>query len=309
MGRLDDRVIPPDWEALAGRILASARKGCAKVMVIGGVDSGKTTLCKFLAAKACAAGMAPGFVDADVGQSTLGPPSTIGAKILHKPEEAFCDDVRPPFMRFLGGMSPSGRVFACVAGARRALDWVRENGAQFIVIDTTGLVDGELGKELKTRKVDLLAPDILVAIARETELEHILAPLEKLGMPVERLRRAEAAVVRSPSVRQKFRLDKFQEYFRDSRLQTFSFDQFAIADCPSNFAPHFAPGQVLSTLPLLERWSPVGLLVGLEDATGRCLAVGLIESFDVESRRMTIRAPGAEIDKARCVRIGRSGIE
>jgi len=309
MGRLDDLVIPPDWEALAERILASARKGCAKVMIIGGVDSGKTTLCKFFSAKACAAGIATGFVDADVGQSTLGPPSTIGAKILHKPEDVFCNDVRPPFMRFVGGMSPSGRVSACVAGARRALDWLCEQGAQFIVVDSTGLVDGELGKELKTRKVDLLAPDILVAIAREAELEHILAPLERLGVPVERLRRSERAVVRSPSTRQKFRLDKFEEYFRGSSLCEFSFELLAVADCPANLVQHFVPGQILSTLPPLERWAPVGLLVGLEDATGRCLAVGLVESFDAEAKRMGVRAPCVDAGMVRCLRFGRSGIE
>ena len=307
-GRIE-LVVPSEWEALAKHALSVIKQGCVKVMVIGGVDSGKTTLCKYLVARACTAGTTVGLVDADVGQSTLGPSSTIGAKILHKPEDAFCDDVRPPFMRFVGGMSPSGRISACVVGARRALDWVHENGAQFIVIDTTGLVDGELGKELKTRKVDLLAPDILVAIAREAELEHILAPLEELGVPVERLRRSEAAVVRSPSTRQKFRLDKFQEYFRNSSLHEFSFDQLAIADCPSNFAQHFAPAQIISTLPLLERWALVGLLVGLEDTTGRCLAVGLIESFDAEAKRMTVRAPAVETGRVRCMRIGRSGIE
>ena len=150
---------------------------------------------------------------------------------------------------------------------------------------------------------------VTAAIAREAELEHILAPLERLGVCVERLRRSEAGVARSPSVRQKFRLDKFEEYFHNSRLQEFSLDQFAIADCPSNFAQHFAPGQVLSTLPLLERWSPVGLLLGLEDATGRCLAVGVIESFDAEARHMSVRAPAVETGRVRCMRIGRSGVE
>ena len=302
-------VIPAEWEALAGRVLSSCKRGRPTVMVIGGVDSGKTTFCKFLVARACAAGMAAGLVDADMGQSTLGPPCTIGAKVFRKADEALADDVHPLFLRFVGGMSPAGRVFACVAGARRALDWARENGSDLVVVDTTGLVDGELGKELKTRKADLLAPDWVVAVSREAELERILLPLEKLGLPVARLRRSEAAVVRSASTRQKFRLDKFQEYFRNSRLYDFSFDPLAIADCPANFAQHFAPGQILSTLPLLERWAPVGLLVGLEDATGRCLAVGLIESFDAEARRMSVRAPEMDTRQVRCIRIGRSGIE
>lgn len=278
-------------------------------MVIGGVDSGKTTFCKFLVAQACNAGIVTALVDADVGQSTLGPPTTIGAKIFQRPEDAWRDDVHPPFLHFVGGTSPVGRVFTCVTGAHRALDWARQNGATLIVVDTTGLVDGELGKELKTRKVELLSPDLVVGIVRGDELEHILQPLEKLGIPVVRLMRCEAVLVRSPAVRQQSRLQKFQEYFRHSQLQEFALDEIAVADCPANLVPHFHPNQILSTLPSLVRPRLTGLLVGLEAPYGCCLEVGLIEDYDLAARRMNVRIPFVLTKKITCIRFGRAGIE
>jgi polynucleotide 5'-hydroxyl-kinase GRC3/NOL9 len=244
-----------------------------------------------------------------VGQSTLGPPSTIGAKIFHKGDEVFGDDVRPPFLRFVGGTSPAGRIYACVTGARKALDWACENGAGLAVVDTTGLIAGEPGRELKTLKIDVLEPDLIIGISREAELDHILAPHERMGRSVVRLRRVEAVTARSPAVRQQFRLQKFQEYFKPSCLQELPLDKLVIADCPYNFAHHFAPEQIMSTQPALDRGVLLALLVGLETAGGQCLAVGIIKEFDSEGRRATVRAPKVDIDAVRCVRIGRSGIE
>ena len=294
---------------LVDRILSLGRKGRATVMVIGGVDSGKTTFCRFLLAQACGAGIVAGLVDAEMGQSTLGPPSTIGAKILRQPEEAFCDDLRPPFLCFVGGMSPAGRIGACVEGARKALDWVLANGAALAVIDTTGLVDGEAGRELKARKIALLDPDLVVGITRETELDHILDPQERLGRAVARRRRVEAAAVRSPATRQQFRLQKFQEYFQNSRLHDLPLASLVIADCPINLAHLFDPNRIASTLPLLDRGALTGLLAGLEDTAGRCLAVGIIEGLDKEGGHMTVRTPEVDKPQVRCLVIGRTGIE
>jgi polynucleotide 5'-hydroxyl-kinase GRC3/NOL9 len=302
-------VVPPAWESLAASVLSLGARGRKKVLIIGGVDSGKTTLCRFLLARACGAGIAAGLLDADVGQSTLGPPTTIGAKILRRPEEAFHDDPHPPFLCFVGGTSPSGRICACVMGARKALDWLIDQGAARAVIDTTGLVDGEAGKELKARKIALLDPDLVVGIARANELDPILAPHERLSRTVARLPRSEAAMARSPATRQQFRLGKFQEYFRNSLLHEFSGDALVIADCPVNFADQFDPQRLLTTLPALDRGVLTGLLVGLEDMSGRCIAVGLVEEFDAAGRRLIVRAPYVDKAAVKCLRIGRSGVE
>ena len=66
------------WEKLASRIV----KPQQVVLVIGSTDVGKTTFCRFLADAAIGQGLKTAFVDADVGQSQIGPPTTIGMKSL-----------------------------------------------------------------------------------------------------------------------------------------------------------------------------------------------------------------------------------
>lgn len=301
-------IIPADWERLA-EALEKGRGPLFSVLVVGGVDSGKTTFCKFLVARVCRTGRPVGFVDADMGQPTLGPPGVVGAKICRDLRDASDDDVRPPCLRFVGGASPAGRIFSCVVAARRAVDWAVANGAATVIVDTTGLVAGEIGRELKMRKVELLAPDLVVGIARGDELEHILRPLESLGQPVARLSRCEAAVVRSPAARRRFRLDKFHEYFRDARPLDLPLDRFVVADCPANLAPCFAPDRIVSLQPALDRTAMTDLLVGLEDRHGRCLALGIVQEMNAEDRRLRVLAPPADLSLFRCLRIGRSGIE
>ena len=65
-----------DWRKLASRIVKSQQT----VMVIGATDAGKSTFCRFLADSALAAGFKITYVDADIGQSQIGPPTTVGIK-------------------------------------------------------------------------------------------------------------------------------------------------------------------------------------------------------------------------------------
>ena len=52
-------------------------------LVIGVVDAGKTTLVTRLAAALASPGDLVGVVDADLGQSDIGPPTTVGLGLVH----------------------------------------------------------------------------------------------------------------------------------------------------------------------------------------------------------------------------------
>ncbi len=67
----------------------------------------------------------------------LGPPGTIGAKIYLKPEDAFSDDVRPPFLRFIGVMEILGGFGLVLPGMlhiRTALTPLAAAGLSVIMI-------------------------------------------------------------------------------------------------------------------------------------------------------------------------------
>ncbi len=70
--------ILPEWVLAAEALLA--RPGIA--VVLGTSDSGKTTLCRILAEHWRIAGRTVGLVDADIGQSSIGPPATTALAII-----------------------------------------------------------------------------------------------------------------------------------------------------------------------------------------------------------------------------------
>ncbi|MEM2936141.1 MAG: Clp1/GlmU family protein, partial [Candidatus Bathyarchaeia archaeon] len=104
---VDGSTIPPSWRDSSEAILSN--KKFMTVMVMGAVDSGKTSFCTYLINKALEKGRNVGIVDADLGQSDVGPPGTIGFSHVTRP-------VRDPFEMeaedacFVGVTSPSRAV-------------------------------------------------------------------------------------------------------------------------------------------------------------------------------------------------------
>jgi len=74
---VDGSTIPPTWKKALKEILSYTTSPVV-VTVIGGVDSGKTSFCVYLANNVVKKGLKVAIIDADLGQSDIGPPSTIG---------------------------------------------------------------------------------------------------------------------------------------------------------------------------------------------------------------------------------------
>ena len=49
-------------------------------------------------------------------------------------------------------------------------------GFDRVIVDTSGLVQGELGRLLKQHKIDLVEPELVLCLQRNGECEHILRP-------------------------------------------------------------------------------------------------------------------------------------
>ena len=112
-------------------------------VALGGLDSGKTSFCKMCAAVAVRLGRTVAYVDSDVGQSTVGPPTTIGLKFISS-----ADDLEPERLAradaiyFVGSTSPKGHMLPMVIGAMKLVEPARAPGAQLIMVDTTGFIHG-----------------------------------------------------------------------------------------------------------------------------------------------------------------------
>ena len=81
------------------------------VLLIGGMDTGKSTLSRDLLGAALAAGRPAAYLDADVGQKTVGPPATISLKVVRSQEDLEPDMLaRPDALYFVGSTSAQGHL-------------------------------------------------------------------------------------------------------------------------------------------------------------------------------------------------------
>jgi polynucleotide 5'-hydroxyl-kinase GRC3/NOL9 len=195
--------VEDEWQPLCELVHGEG----GSVYVLGMTDRGKSTFCRHLIGNAAAGGSA-GYLDLDCGQSTIGPPTTLGLGIF---EEAAVlpDDVH---LRFAGSTSPRGHFLQILAGAiclRR-----KAEGLAVTVIDSPGYVLGAPAAEFHVQLVDSLRPDHLVAFQQAFELESILAPFRRRqGLHIHRFAIPPAARVRSRIERQRYREASFGNYF------------------------------------------------------------------------------------------------
>jgi polynucleotide 5'-hydroxyl-kinase GRC3/NOL9 len=71
-------IAPNEWYA----ILDTLEKEKGISILLGATDTGKSTLAKFLIFNLCKRGLKVALIDADIGQSFLGPPTRPGINIL-----------------------------------------------------------------------------------------------------------------------------------------------------------------------------------------------------------------------------------
>lgn len=233
------------------------------VFLMGALDTGKTSFGLALAQRAVAAGVRTAIVDADVVQSTIGPPTTTGLRICDQSTDFSPEGLRvADGLGFVGSLVPKGHLLPLIVSTMKLVNEARKQGCQLIVVDSSSLVSGIYGQTLKYFKLDLVSPDFVVGFERGGELE----PLVGLA---QRFTRAEVielevhAEVRARSIdeRMQEREEAFAAYFAhgSSRWRV----------KPTVFMPTLPPEFDLA---LLDE-----LVVGMEDGEGHCVGIGVLE--------------------------------
>jgi polynucleotide 5'-hydroxyl-kinase GRC3/NOL9 len=233
------------------------------VFLLGGIDTGKTTFGIELARRATEAGIPAAIVDADIVQSTVGPPTTVGLKICRAPEDFSRESLRvADGLGFVGSTVPKGHLLPLVTNAAKLVARARAAGAGLVVVDTSSLVSGIYGQSLKFFKMDLIGPDYTVAFERGGELEPLVGIAQRFvpGEVVE-IEVSPDARIRPVDERIAFREEQFAAYFAagTSRWRV----------KPTVFMPTLPPDFDLALLD--------GLVVGMEDGQGSCVGIGVLE--------------------------------
>jgi polynucleotide 5'-hydroxyl-kinase GRC3/NOL9 len=280
-------IIPPAWEEIRA-LLASRETGV--VYVLGQTDTGKSTLCRFLVGKL--AGPEPAaYLDADTGQSTVGPPATVGL--------VFCSGkparLTRTFLRFVGSTSPQGHMIQHLVSTARLLDIARERGVGPVIIDSPGWVEGPVAAEFQTRMIDLLHPDMVVAIQEGRELEGILANFRKrAGMTIRSVAPSPQAQVRSRAWRARYRQERFRTYFSGHILIEIPLSGRGFhGRIPDSFRD--------------EDWK--NLLIALCDPDMLVISLAIVEKLDLVEGILAIRSPPVELSRVASVQVGSIRLE
>lgn len=304
------------------------------VLLIGATDTGKTTLCRAVADAVLAAGRRIAVVDADSGQSEIGPPTTLG---LGLPEAAFTrlSDLKPRALAFVGSTSPPGYLLEWALGTRFLADRAGDLGAQVVLVDTPGLVSGPVGLRLQQAIAEAIQPAAYVLLERKRELRTL-----QRGLPPGHIHRPgvlPAVRKKTPTVRSLRRTAKFAQYFEDAREWELPVDEGIIrggllflgrplrppaleslqeqvparllhveqdedgvrvitAGNPSREAKAALSQRFGRRVVVLEAGRLKYLVVGLLDLDGETVAIGSVQRVDFRRRRLRIATPWLDPD-------------
>ena len=203
--------VPDAWKSLSARIEAEG----GLTVLLGASDSGKTTLARWLERTLTAAGRRVALLDGDIGQSTIGPPATVG--LAFATPDSTDPNLSLTALRFIGAVSPADQMLPLVAALKQLAEKATAMGAEILLVDTTGLILGPVGRRLKFHKIDLLAPRHLIALQRDDELEPVLRLFDsRKATVIHRLPVSPHVTPRSLQARQAYRAQRFFEYFQAS---------------------------------------------------------------------------------------------
>lgn len=332
--------VPSSWRPA----LDAARRG-GVLMLLGSADSGKSTLAAVLANEALRAGREVAVVDGDLGQSSIGPPGCVGMARPRKPF-ASLEELEVEAIEFVGVSSPAGHMLDCVAATDAMAHAARDAGAETVVVDTMGMISGPVARALELALGRVLAPDSLIALQAEDEVEPLLAPFARRARPeVLRLAMSRRVKQRTREERASRRQRRLAAYFSGGRCAEVAWDEVPMENtgwttgepvaghvlayaeeqlgCEVLYGERRADGIVLivdgrpdrdglrslgegygGTAWAIEVAALDRLLVGLLDARGRTLAMGLMEAVDFRRHRVTVFSPLPDLSAVCALRLG-----
>jgi len=332
VNEVDGSTIPVSWEKAANEVLG--REKPVTVMVVGGVDSGKTSFCAYLANRTLKEKRTVALIDADLGQSDVGPPSTIGSCRLTKPVvDPF--EIGAESICFIGVTSPSGAVSRVIEGIAGMKEKALKRGVGILIINTDGWIEGEDAVRYKVALAKQIKPNLLVGIQEQNELTFLLGALTETQ---------NLAVESSPAVRKRDREERkllrelgYKKYLKGARAESFPLRWTGVAGfafgtgVPPSWERMKRIEELLGATPLYceetpdfvfialdkEQWvdeelakdleqklkekvrvvregDEEGLLVALHDVKEDFLGIGIVEAIDYERRVIRVYTPVRE---------------
>jgi len=270
---LDGSTIPLSWVE-AGSALVELGEGI--VVVLGGADTGKTTLCTFLSNYLLSEDRQVAVVDADIGQTDLGPPTTMAAGEV-RTKVTNLSQIKPSQRLFIGLTSPGYAKGKVVRSIKRLVGYHTKPGIT-VIVNTDGWVSGSEAALYKLRMLDELHPDITLGVG-DGDISSIL----------ETGNRATLLVGSPDTIKERTRIDRrelrslgYQKYLYGASLRTFRMNGVKLRHCMATEGMNL--GRVSrSSLDNLK-----DTIVGFLDADDLLLEIGVLKHVVPSTRTVKI---------------------
>lgn len=225
---VEGSTIPQSWKDAVEKVLAMEKRPLT-VLIIGKVDSGKSGFCTFLVNMTLRKRLKIAVVDGDLGQSDVGPPCSIGIGRVTRPiKDLF--DVDAEDIYFTGVTTPTGVMDKVIDGLVLMKDEAQKiTGAEFLIVNTDGWVEGEDAVKYKLLLTERINPDMIIGIQQQDELAPILNNLKTEKITIET---PQAVKQRDREKRKILRELGYKKYLKDAKVLAFPLSWIRIQGVP-----------------------------------------------------------------------------
>lgn len=115
-----------------------------------------------------------------------------------------------------------------ITGSKIIVD-LAQQASDKVIIDTSGFISEGSGWVLKENKIELLRPDVILALQHQRELEPILLSFKgRIKPKIFRLSVPPAIKIKTPEARTAFRERQFRNYFKGARNVEISWEKIGL---------------------------------------------------------------------------------
>jgi len=322
-----------DWaDRTAGQLLDRGLLQKGVCLILGGIDTGKTTLTAAMAGR-LAQSSRVGVIDADIGQSHIGPPATVGWAFVDKPQVSF-SQLNPDGISFVGDVTPVGHLLQLTAAIAQCVRQASRSEA-VPALRPTGIPSASSGQTLPVGRNE--GKPVLSAVegmpSSQGQGQDALAtriiidtPGFIAGPAATALWWAVQRMVRPNLILAVQRENELNDVLRGMKNLG---SQLELVQCPpwmpvkspqarssyrqDVFVKYFQDSCLydidLSAITIQTNQNPcreslISRLVALRDKDGTDLAVGVVAELRNNGQIVTIRAPRLNISRVSCLVIG-----
>ncbi|MEM2393801.1 MAG: Clp1/GlmU family protein [Candidatus Bathyarchaeia archaeon] len=275
---LDGSSIPQSWNN-AYKELAAIPLKPVTALVFGASDSGKTSFCTYLTNKLLGEKRKVAILDADLGQSDIGPPCTIAYTFVSKPvTDLFNLEVENAY--FVGVTSPSKAVDRVLQGLMLLKREIFNANPDFIVVNTDGWVEDEDAIQYKVQLAERIGPDIIFCIQND-KLNPLLAALKNYRIFT--VDSPSAIKPRSREKRKSLRELGYIKYLKNAKVQPIPLNWVKV----ENLEQAGLDKNAMATRTNDEK----GLLVALYNGEHKFMGIGIIREINHARKVMKLFTP------------------